>query len=196
MRKTILTSEQIQNICELIGSQLATRYRFNDAPPIFIGVMKGAIPFLNDLVNHCNIPLFIDYIQIGSYNGTESTGTVILKKDVSLDIRNKDIIIVEDVVDSGISMNFLVDYFQKKYQPKSIVTVALLDKKSNRKIPFELDYYGIEVGNEFLMGYGLDYNDLWRNTREVFVPSMDEVAEWDEIIKKSKEGAVKKLKSF
>ena len=96
MRKTILSNEQIQDICELIGSQLATRYRFNDVPPVFIGVMKGAIPFLSDLVNHCNIPLFIDYIQIGSYNGTESTGTVILKKDVSLDIRNKDIVIVEE----------------------------------------------------------------------------------------------------
>ena len=186
MRKTILTNEEIQDICELIGSQLATRYRFNDTPPVFIGVMKGAIPFLSDLVCHCNIPLFIDYIQIGSYNGTESTGTVILKKDVSLDIRNKDIVIVEDVVDSGISMNFLIDYFQKKYQPKSIVTVALLDKKSNRKIPFEVDYFGKEVGNEFLMGYGLDYNDLWRNTREVFVPTPDEVKEWDAILNKGK----------
>ena len=182
MRKIILSNEDIQNICKLIGSQLSTRYRFNDTPPVFIGVMKGAIPFLTDLVNHCDIPLFIDYIQIGSYNGTESTGTVILKKDVTLDIRNKDIVIVEDVVDSGISMNFLVDYFNKKYQPKSIVTVALLDKKSNRKIPFELDFYGKEVGNEFLMGYGLDYNDLWRNTKEVFVPSQDEVDEWDRIL--------------
>jgi hypoxanthine phosphoribosyltransferase len=186
MRKVILTNEEIQNICELIGSQLATRYRFNDTAPIFVGVMKGAIPFLTDLVCHCNIPLLIDYIQIGSYNGTESTGTVILKKDVSLDIRNRDIIIVEDIVDSGISMNFLVDYFTKKYQPKSIVTVALLDKKINRKIPFELDYFGIEVGNEFLMGYGLDYNDLWRNTREVFVPSPEEVKEWDEFLRKNK----------
>lgn len=182
MRKIILSNEDIQNICKLIGSQLSTRYRFNDTPPVFIGVMKGAIPFLTDLVNHCDIPLFIDYIQIGSYNGTESTGTVILKKDVTLDIRNKDIVIVEDVVDSGISMNFLVDYFNKKYQPKSIVTVALLDKKSNRKIPFELDFYGKEVGNEFLMGYGLDYYDLWRNTKEVFVPSQDEVDEWDRIL--------------
>ena len=188
MRKIILSNEEIQNICELIGSQLATRYRFNDEPPVFIGVMKGAIPFLNDLVCHCNIPLLIDYIQIGSYNGTESTGTVILKKDVSLDIRNRDIIIVEDIVDSGISMNFLVDYFQKKYQPKSIVTVALLDKKVNRKTPFELDYFWIEVGNEFLMGYGLDYNDLWRNTREVFVPSPEEVKEWDEFLEKAKNG--------
>ena len=182
MRKIILNNEQIQDICELIGSQLATRYRFNDVPPVFIGVMKGAIPFLSDLVCHCNIPLLIDYIQIGSYNGTESTGTVILKKDVSLDIRNRDIVIVEDIVDSGISMNFLIDYFSKKYQPKSIVTVALLDKKVNRKIPFELDYFGIEVGNEFLMGYGLDYNEIFRNTREVFVPSPEEVKEWDELL--------------
>ena len=165
MRKIILTNEEIQKRCKLIGEQLATRYRFNDTPPVFIGVMKGAIPFLTDLVTYVDLPLIIDYIQVGSYNGTESTGTVVLKKDVSQDVRNRDIVIVEDIVDSGISMTFLVDYFKRKYQPKSIVTVALLDKKCNRKVPFELDYFGAEVGNEFLMGYGLDYRDLFRNTK-------------------------------
>ena len=182
MRKTILTYDEIQKRCKLIGEQLATRYRFNDTPPVFIGVMKGAIPFLTDLVTYVDVPLIIDYIQVGSFNGTESTGTVILKKDVTQDVRNRDIIIVEDIVDSGISMTFLVDYFKRKYQPKSIVTVALLDKKCNRKVPFELDYYGEEVGNEFLMGYGLDYRDLYRNTRYIFVPDKEEIKKWDELL--------------
>jgi len=182
MRKIILSNDEIQKINKLIGSQLATRYRFNDLPPVFIGVMKGAIPFLADLVTYVDIPLIIDYIQVGSFNGTESTGTVVLKKDVSLDVRNRDIVIVEDIVDSGISMTFLVDYFKRKYQPKSVVTVALLDKKCNRKVPFELDYAGFEVRNEFLMGYGLDYCDLWRNTKEIFVPDPEEIKEWDRLL--------------
>lgn len=182
MKKIILSYEEITKICKLIGEQLATRYRFNDTPPVFIGVMKGAIPFLTDLVTCVDIPLIIDYIQVGSYNGTESTGTVVLKKDVTQDVRNRDIVIVEDIVDSGISITFLVDYFKRKYQPKSIVTVALLDKKCNRKVPFELDYSGKEIENEFVMGYGLDYNDLYRNTRYVFVPDEDEIKKYDEII--------------
>ena len=182
MKKIVLSYEEIQKRCKLIGEQLATRYRFNDTPPVFIGVMKGAIPFLTDLVSYVDIPLIIDYIQVGSFNGTESTGTVVLKKDVSQDVRNRDIVIVEDIVDSGISMTFLVDYFKRKYQPKSVVTVALLDKKCNRKVPFELDYSGEIVQNEFLMGYGLDYRDLYRNTRYVFVPTEEEIKTWDELL--------------
>ena len=162
MRKIVLTEEEIHSICRLIGQQISTRYRFNDHPPVLVGVMKGAVPFLMDLVQEIDIPLQYDFVQVSSYNGTESTGTVVLKSDVTLDIRDRDIVIVEDIVDSGISMVYLVDHLTKKYQPKSIVTVALLDKKCNRKVPFELDYCGKEVGEGFLMGYGLDYHDLYR----------------------------------
>ena len=80
-------------------------------------------------------------------------------------------------------MIFLVDYLKKKYQPNSIVTVSLLDKKINRKAPFELDYAGKEVGEGFLMGYGLDYNELYRNTKYIFIPDQEEIASWDEILK-------------
>ena len=184
MRKIILTEEEISSICQLLGKQLSTRFRFNDDPPVMIGVMKGAVPFLIDLVEEMDIPLMMDFVQVSSFNGTESTGTVVLKKDVTIDIRNKDIVIVEDIVDSGISMVFLVDYLKKKYQPKSITTVALLDKKINRKVKFTLDYYGKEVGEGFLMGYGLDYCELYRNTKYVFIPDEEEIHSWDEILKK------------
>ena len=175
MRKIILTEEEISSICQLIGKQLSTRFRFNDDPPVMIGVMKGAVPFLIDLVEEMDIPLMMDFVQVSSFNGTESTGTVVLKKDVTIDIRNKDIVI---------SMVFLVDYLKKKYQPKSITTVALLDKKINRKVKFTLDYYGKEVGEGFLMGYGLDYCELYRNTKYVFIPDEEEIHSWDEILKK------------
>ena len=182
MRKIVLTEEEIHSICKLIGHQISTRYRFNDHPPVLVGVMKGAVPFLMDLVQEIDIPLQYDFVQVSSYNGTESTGTVVLKSDVTLDIRDRDIIIVEDIVDSGISMVYLVDHLQKKYQPRSIVTLALLDKKCNRKVPFELDYAGKEVGEGFLMGYGLDYHDLYRNTKYVFIPDQEEIDSWNKIL--------------
>lgn len=184
MRKIVLSEEEIHSICKLIGQQLSTRYRFNSEPPVIIGVMKGAVPFLSDLVKEMDIPLFVDYVQLSSYNGTESTGTVVLKSDITLDIHNKDIVIVEDIVDSGISIEFLIDYLKKKYQPKSVVTVALLDKKANRKVPFTLDYYGAEVQEGFLMGYGLDYKQLYRNTKYVFIPDQEEIDSWDKLLNK------------
>lgn len=184
MRKIILNEEEIKSICKLIANQLSTRFRFSDYPPVMIGVMKGAIPFLNDLVMEMDIPLQIDYLRISSYNGTESTGTVVLNNDISLDIKNRDVVIVEDIVDSGISMEFLVDYLNKKYQPHSITTVALLDKKINRKNKFKLDYYGKEVGEGFLMGYGLDYYDLYRNTKYIFIPDQEEIDSWNKLLGK------------
>ena len=183
MRKIILTEEEIKSISQLIGKQLSTRFRFSEYPPVLIGVMKGALPFLNDLSMEMDIPLQLDYVRISSYNGTESTGTVTLNNDISLNIKDRDIVIVEDIVDSGISMEFLVDYLQKKYQPNSITTVALLDKKINRKNNFVLDYYGKEVGEGFLMGYGLDYYDLYRNTKYVFIPDQEEIDSWNKILK-------------
>lgn len=182
MRKIVLTEEEIHSICKLVGQQLSTRYRFSNQPPVMIGVMKGAMPFLMDLIQEMDIPLIVDFVQLSSYDGTESTGTVVLKSDISYDIKNRDVVIVEDIVDSGISMVYLIDYLKKKYQPKSIVTVALLDKKINRKVPFDLDYRGVEVQEGFLMGYGLDYKELYRNTKYVFIPDQEEIASWDKIL--------------
>lgn len=184
MRKILVTEEEIQSICKLLGQQLATRYRFNEKPPVFIGVMKGALPFMMDLVKEIDIPLILDFVQISSYFGTETTGNVILKSDITTNIKDRDVVIVEDVVDTGISMNYLINYLNKKYQPKSIVTVSLFDKKINRKTPFTVDYVGKEVGNEFLMGYGLDYNELYRNTKYVFIPDQEEIKSWDDILNK------------
>ncbi len=182
MRKTLLSHEDILKICSTIASQLSTRYRFSEHPPVFIGVMKGAIPFLQDLISHVDIPLYVDYIQISSYEGTNTTGSIALKKDISIDIKDRDVIIVEDCVDTGISMNFLVDYFKRKYQPKSLITVALIDKQGNRKMPFNVDYAGYVAGSEFLVGYGLDYYELFRNVPEIFIPDAEEVDSWNKLL--------------
>ena len=183
MRKIILSNEEIKGICKRIGKELTIKFQDAPQPPIFIGVLKGGVPFLMDLVNEVDVPLVIDFIQVESWSGLESTGKVTLKRDLDSDIANRDIVIVEDVIDSGMSMQFLIDLLNKK-NPRSITVAALLDKKCARKIPVQIDYAGTEVGNEFLMGYGLDYFDLFRNTNYVFVPDMDEVHHWDEILKR------------
>ncbi len=186
MKKIILSENEILEICKSIAHQLENKYKFSDSIPVFVGVMKGAIPFMMDLLKVYTLPVMIDFIQVSSYNGTESTGTIVLKKDVSLNLKDKDVVLVEDIVDSGLTMNFLKEFILKKYSPKSITTVALLDKKCQRKIPFELDYIGKEIPNEFVIGYGLDYNDLGRNVPFVFVPEEKEIREYDLALQKNR----------
>lgn len=183
MRKIILSDVQIKEICERIGNQLTEKFKDCKVPPVFVGVMKGAIPFMTELINHVNVPLTTDYIRVKSWNGLGSTGEVNLCKDLDQDVTGKDVVVVEDVIDSGLSIDFLIKFLKEKHHPKSITIVTLLDKKVARKVNVPIDYYGIEVGNEFLMGFGLDYYDLYRNTNYVFVPDMEEVASWDEILK-------------
>lgn len=181
MDNVILSEEEIKSITHLIGQQLSTRFRFNDLPPIIIGTMDEALPFTTDLVNEITIPLLQDYIQVGSIDKTSTFGTV-LKKDVSLDITNRDIVIVGNVVDTGIQMSYLVDYLKNKYRPASITTVALIDKKANRKVPFTLDYYGKEITSDFfVVGYGLDYHGFGRNSKTVYIPTEAEISLWNSL---------------
>lgn len=184
MRRTILSEEEIQTICSMIGRQLSSRYRFFDEPPVAICVMNGAIPFASDLLKNVNIPIIIDYIQLSTYRNGESNGNVIINKDISTNLQNRDVIIIEDIVDSGISLNFLTDYIFKKYRPKSIVSVSLISRISKRKVSVKIDYLGKEIDEDsFLVGYGLDYKKMFRNERYVFVPSQEEIEEWDKLVK-------------
>jgi hypoxanthine phosphoribosyltransferase len=179
MESVVLSEEEIKGITHLIGQQLSTRFRFSELPPIIIGTMDEALPFTTDLVNEMDIPLLQDYIQVGSIDSSSTFGTV-LKKDISLNIANRDIVIVGNVVDTGIQMSYLVDYLKNKYRPSSITTVALIDKKANRKVPFTLDYYGKEINSDsFVVGYGLDYHGFGRNSKNVYIPTEAEISSWD-----------------
>ena len=107
-----------------------------------------------------------------------------INKDISTNLQNRDVIIIEDIVDSGISLNFLTDYIFKKYRPKSIVSVSLISRISKRKVSVKIDYLGKEIDEDsFLVGYGLDYKKMFRNERYVFVPSQEEIEEWDKLVK-------------
>lgn len=179
MKKMILNADEIKEINKRIGSELSNKFSSSTLAPIFIGVMKGALPFMMDLIREVSIDIELDFIQVSSYRGTETTGTIIMKRDVSCNITNRDIVLIEDIVDTGFTMNYVVKYLQDKYKPASITTVSLLDKKCKRKMPFTVDFTGKDIEDEFVVGYGLDYKEILRNKKDIFVPTEEEILELD-----------------
>lgn len=128
-----------------------------------IGVLKGSVIFVSDLVRNISIPCEIDFMSVSSYGASsESSGVVRILKDLDQDIEGKNVIIAEDIIDSGITLDYLVD-FLKARKPKSIEIVTLLSKPARRKVDINVKYIGFEVPDEFLVGYGLDYANRYRN---------------------------------
>ena len=181
MEETILTKTQIEEIVERLGKKLTEDLKDEEKPPVFLCVMKGAMPFYSDLIKHVDLDMVCDYIQLSSYEGgLASTGQVKMLTDVSVDLAGRTVVIVEDIVDSGLSMSFLTKYLQDKYQPKRILICALFDKFCARKNPVKVDYAGYRLNeSKFLVGYGLDYKQLLRNVPYVYVPSPSELEGWD-----------------
>jgi hypoxanthine phosphoribosyltransferase len=168
-----------------MGKELTVLLSDEEKLPLFLCVMKGAMNFMVDLLKRVEVPLLEDYIQIQSYDGTHSTGTIALIKDISTAIDGRTVVIVEDIVDTGLSMNFLLAHLQKIGHPKRIIVCALFDKKCARKVETQIDYAGVVLTeNKFLLGYGLDYKGLKRNVPFVYVPSPAEVKAMDEILAK------------
>lgn len=180
MEKLILSQQEIEAIAARLGAQISADFSQQEQAPILICVMNGALNFTADLMKHISIDAQFDYVQVKSYEGVKSTGQVNMIKDVSLPLKGKDVIIVEDIVDSGLSMAFLTKYLKETYQPKSVSVCALFDKPQGRVNDVEVRYVGhVLEGNEFLVGYGLDYKNFVRNVPYVYVPSKDEIERWD-----------------
>lgn len=188
MKKIIMSREEISKVCKDIGSKLNDDLKNETSIPVFVGIMKGSLNFMMDIVKHINRDIFVDFIQVSSYSGTKTTGKVILKRDLSFDIKDRTIVLIEDVIDTGISMNYLLDFIKSRYQPKRIVLVTLFDKKCRRKMDVKIDYVGkVLTGDDFLYGYGLDYCELGRNIDQVYGLNGDEIRQLDEIIKRENE---------
>ena len=161
--KVLLTDEQIQNRVREMGKQIARDYEGKN--PTMICILKGAIMFYTDLLRNMDIPLSMDFMAVSSYgNKTKSSGEVEIRKDLSTSIENKHVIIVEDIVDSGFTLTYLTRMLQSR-GAASIKLCTLLDKPNHRApgIALKADYSGFEIGNEFVVGYGLDYAELYRN---------------------------------
>ena len=164
--KVMIPAEEIDAAVERVAQQLNERYAGHT--PIFLGVLSGSFLFLSDLVRKISFDSQLAFVKISSYNGTESTGNVEQQLGVNFDIEGRDIIIVEDIVETGHSMNFLLDYLKAK-NPASISICTLFFKPDKFLYDYKIDYTALSIGNEFIVGYGLDYNQLGRNLKDIYV---------------------------
>ena len=162
IEKVLLTEEQIQNKVKEFAAILSKEYA--DKDPVFVGVLKGVVIFFADMVRRINIPCEIDFMCLSSYGGTSSTGNVAVKKDLSVDIKGRHVVILEDIYDTGNSLAFLHKYLLDR-NPASLKICTLLDKPERRKpgITLQPEMVGFTIPNEFVVGYGLDFNEHYRN---------------------------------
>lgn len=162
IQEILLTEAQIKAKVEELGKILTEEYR--DKNPIVIGVLKGVVVFYADMIRQLKIPCEMDFMWISSYEGTDSSGSVVVKKDVSSDIRGRHVLILEDIFDTGNSLTFVCEHLMAK-NPASLKICTLLDKPSRRKpgVTLQADYVGFTIPNAFVVGYGLDYNEYYRN---------------------------------
>jgi hypoxanthine phosphoribosyltransferase len=162
-----LTQEEIQSRVSELGKELSEKYAGQN--PIFIGVLNGAYIFLSDLMRTVEIPCEVDFLKLSSYGDEKvSSGQVTDLKDIDANIEGRNVILVEDIVDTGLSMNYLVDKLQKK-DPASIATVTLLHKTEATHHDVQLDYVGFEIPTLFVLGYGLDYAQEGRNLAQIYI---------------------------
>lgn len=157
----LISEEQLTAKVREMGRQLAEEYAREN--PIFVGVLNGAVMFISDLARACPIPLSIDFMDVSSYgSGTRSSGVVRILKDLDRTIEGRHVLIVEDIVDTGLTLSYLVQSLEAR-RPASIRVCALLDKHERRVADVRLDYTGFQIPDEFVVGYGLDFRDLYRN---------------------------------
>lgn len=161
LEKVLFSKEQLAKRIKELAAQLDKDYA--GKTPLMVAILKGSVMFFTDLIREMTLPLEIDFMSISSYgSGVKSSGEVKMIKDLDNKIEGKDVIIVEDIVDSGYTMKYLAHLLEAR-NPSSIKICALLDKPSRRETDVAVDYKGFEVGNEFVVGYGLDYAARYRN---------------------------------
>ena len=161
IEKVLLTREEIAERCAELGQTLTADYA--DKNPLVVGVLKGAVPFMVDIVREMDCQLEIDFMDVSSYgNAMVSSGEVKIIKDLNASVEGRDLLIVEDIIDSGRTLAYLVDLFKYR-KAKSVRIVTMLDKPEGRVVDIEADYVGFDVPNEFVVGYGLDYSEQYRN---------------------------------
>jgi len=144
-----------------LGAAIADDYRGKDL--VLVSILKGALPFLADLMRQMPIPLALDFLEVSSYGeGTESSGNVRILKDLAKPIEGREVVVVEDILDTGHTLSYVIEHLRSK-QPTSVRLCTLLDKPARRIVPIEIDYRGFEIPDKFVVGYGLDYAERYRN---------------------------------
>lgn len=170
IKEVLVSEEELQSKIKELGERITEDYRGKNL--MLIGILKGAVMFLSDLAKNIKIPLMIDFMAVSSYgNSSESTGIVRIIKDLESSIEDKDILIVEDIIDTGLTLSYLTDNLKKR-RARSVKIVTLLDKPERRKVDVPVDYVGFKIPDEFVIGYGIDYAEKYRNLP--FVASLKE----------------------
>ena len=157
---TLIGEEEIKSRVKELATKIESD--FNGEEVILVAILKGSVFFATELAKAMTTPVVMDFIQVSSYNGTESTGKISFKLDLSENVENKNVIIVEDIVDTGRTLNYLKEHINSKH-PKSLKICTLLDKKERRVLELNPDYVGFDIPDKFVIGYGLDYDEKYRN---------------------------------
>lgn len=166
-KKVLYSKETIEKRVQEIAQTLSDDYQGKEV--VFICILKGAFIFLADLMRHLAIPHTIDFMRVASYgSGTVSSGKITVTKDIETDIDGKDVVIVEDIIDTGITLAFLKNKLQEK-TPRSLKICALLDKKARREVEIDADYVGFSMDEGFVVGYGLDFDEKFRSLPDIYV---------------------------
>ena len=160
IERVLISEKEIERKVSEVGAQISRDFAGKN--PIFVGVLKGCFIFMADLMRHVTEDCAMDFMVVRSYEGTTSTGSVKIEKDLSEIIENRHVILVGDILDSGRTLYYLKQYLQVR-RPASISVVTLMDKPARREAPIQADYYCFYVPDAFVVGYGLDYNEKYRN---------------------------------
>jgi hypoxanthine phosphoribosyltransferase len=167
--RELVSADAIQRRVREMATQISRDYAGIDQPLILLSVLKGSVCFATDLSRHLTVPVNFDYVAVSSYGaGTESSGHVQLLKDLTMDVAGRDVLMVEDIIDTGLTTAFLFEHVQR-HRPASLKLSVLLNKEERRIQPVSIAYKGFDIPNQFVVGYGLDYNELYRNLTAVHV---------------------------
>ncbi|MCK9471014.1 MAG: hypoxanthine phosphoribosyltransferase [Bacilli bacterium] len=166
VEEVLLNHDQIVEASSRLGKVLTEEYK--DKFPILIGLLKGSVPFLAELIKHIDCDIELDFMQVSSYRGVKSTGTVVMLKDIVTSVKDRHVLLVEDIVDTGLTLKEVMHVLDDR-GAKSIEVVTLLDKPENRVVEMKPKYVGHTIPNKFVIGFGLDFNEKYRNLNYIGV---------------------------
>ncbi|ESP62891.1 Hypoxanthine-guanine phosphoribosyltransferase [Smithella sp. ME-1] len=166
-KQILFSRDEIQKRVKEMASQISKDYAGREL--VVIGILKGAFIFMADLVREISVPCKVDFVRVASYGASsESSGKVVMTKDIETSIKGRDILIVEDIVDTGLTLQYLVNWLKER-SPNSLKICVFLDKRKRRKVTFEADYVGFTIDDGFVVGYGLDFNEQFRFFPDVYI---------------------------
>ena len=162
IQKVLIEETQINERCKELAAQIEADYQKRGQVPVIVGLLKGSVPFMAELIKRFTFPCEIDFMSVSSYDGTESIGDVRIDKDMDLSCKGREVLIVEDIVDTGRTLREVKKLLKRK-GAADVKVCVLVDKPDRRKLPVHIDYKGFTIPDEFVVGYGLDYAEQYRN---------------------------------